>query len=404
MTTERDQAVMHIKVRTNDLDRIDATLAEVERLTATVWPGRMRVVAGGPEAKRWLVDYIAGRIETFARRADVPMTGDDVERVRVSLAAPAPEPDPESVRRRLRDHLLSPEALVDLGGDRERADEVAGALLLADPEMRSKRLRASVGDDPAIIDDLLYTMEMRRPEAELRATAEARLARLMKDGLRFPGGAAKARLASRLRDEMTVLDAPDAEVAVASDEGSVRVTAAVSGLPVLHRGLSRSARRNQLLSLAVAMAAVIFVLCLLFRSVWLGLVAAVPTVCTLAVVYGTMGAWGVHLDIGTSMLASLIIGAGVDYAVHLVAAYRAAIKDEQPAPLSVAVAATGTAIWTNALMVAAGFYLLTLGEARTLQNVGGLTAAAMVVAAVSTFGAVPALLPRPENSGPPDVG
>ena len=42
-------------------------------------------------------------------------------------------------------------------------------------------------------------------------------------------------------------------------------------------------------------------------------------------------------------------------------------------------------------MVAAGFLVLTLGEARPLQNVGGLTAAAMVVAALATFLVMPAL-------------
>jgi hypothetical protein len=42
-------------------------------------------------------------------------------------------------------------------------------------------------------------------------------------------------------------------------------------------------------------------------------------------------------------------------------------------------------------MVAAGFFVLTLGEARPLQNVGGLTAAAMITAALGTFLIVPAL-------------
>lgn len=154
----------------------------------------------------------------------------------------------------------------------------------------------------------------------------------------------------------------------------------------------------------VAMSLVALLLCALFRSVRLGLIATTPTVCTLAVVYGAMGALGVHLDIGTSMLASLIIGAGVDYAVHLVAAHRAAEARVDADPLRSAVAATGMAIWTNALMVAAGFFLLTLGEARPLQNVGGLTAAAMIVAALSTFWAVPAMLARPALSRRSDAG
>ena len=45
-------------------------------------------------------------------------------------------------------------------------------------------------------------------------------------------------------------------------------------------------------------------------------------------------------------------------------------------------------------MVAGGFVVLTMGEARPLQNVGGLTAAAMMAAALATFAAVPVLARR----------
>ena len=42
----------------------------------------------------------------------------------------------------------------------------------------------------------------------------------------------------------------------------------------------------------------------------------------------------------------------------------------------------------------AGFFVLTLGQARPLQNVGGLTSAAMLTAAVATFLVIPALARR----------
>ena len=58
------------------------------------------------------------------------------------------------------------------------------------------------------------------------------------------------------------------------------------------------------------------ILSIAFRSLRAGLVATAPTALALLVIYGAMGAAGISLDIGTSMLASLIIGAGVDYAVH----------------------------------------------------------------------------------------
>ncbi len=194
----------------------------------------------------------------------------------------------------------------------------------------------------------------------------------------------------RISNELETLAAPTALVAD-SAAPTGRLSARVNGLPVLHRGLSQSATDNQIASLVIALSLVVVLLSVAFRSPRLGLIAASPTVITLLLVYGGMGGLGVHLDIGTSMLASIIIGAGVDYAVHFVAACR-----EHAGPDAAVAAAqiTGPAIWTNALMVAAGFCLLPLGEARTLQNVGGLTAAAMLTAAIATFLAVPVLMAR----------
>jgi predicted RND superfamily exporter protein len=60
---------------------------------------------------------------------------------------------------------------------------------------------------------------------------------------------------------------------------------------------------------------------------------------------------------------------------------------------------TGVSIWINAIMVCAGFYVLTLGKARPLQNVGGLTAAAMLAAAVATFVTIPALARKRRYTG-----
>ena len=118
-----------------------------------------------------------------------------------------------------------------------------------------------------------------------------------------------------------------------------------------------------------------------------------PTIppSTLMVIYGGMGLLGVRLDIGTAMLASLILGAGVDYAVHLTSAWH--VRAGEPLRDAAAWAANyaGPAIWTNAIMVCVGFFVLTLGEARPLQNVGSLTATAMIVAALATFICIPVL-------------
>jgi hypothetical protein len=163
-------------------------------------------------------------------------------------------------------------------------------------------------------------------------------------------------------------------------------------------------KANQFRSLAFALGLVFLIMIVMFRSLTGGLLATVPTALTLLLVYGAMGAMDVHLDIGTSMLASIIIGTGVDYGVHLLDAWR--VEDGQPLSQGAhrAAAHTGPAIWTNALAVCAGFFVLTLGDAKPLQNVGALTAAAMLAAAVTTFLAIPALARRRRYSGRADAG
>jgi len=118
------------------------------------------------------------------------------------------------------------------------------------------------------------------------------------------------------------------------------------------------------------------------------------------------------------MLASIIIGAGVDYAIHLISAWRAPadgdLRFHRGAPegreqaqmgeaARVAGDGAGLAVWCNAVMVSVAFFILTLGEAKSLHNVGGLTAAAMIGAAVMTFLAIPVLARRRQYSKQADV-
>jgi predicted RND superfamily exporter protein len=51
-------------------------------------------------------------------------------------------------------------------------------------------------------------------------------------------------------------------------------------------------------------------------------------------------------------------------------------------------------------MVFAGFLVLTQGEAKPLQSVGGLTAAAMLTAALATFVTIPVLARRRSYDSP----
>lgn len=402
VTRDHTEALVHIKIGTSDITDIQHLLEDVEKLAQRSLVTAYSVVPRtDPRGQAQLLDYAVARVRALSREGGHRLDGVQVQRVRDALGRAEVEPDRARVKAGLLRFLTSQESIIDLSEAPELPAAIAETFSALGPHAGAKAHQAAltialggrdhIGDEGVaeVQDDLLESIQTPLTELWRSAVADARAqAALTAAGVKL--GDKGRELFSRLSDELETLEAPSALIPDAASP-SGRLEARVNGLPVLHRGLSESATHNQIASLLIALTLVVILLSVAFRSLRLGLIAASPTVITLLLVYGGMGGLGVHLDIGTSMLASIIIGAGVDYAVHFVAAWR---EHEGPTAAIDAARITGPAIWTNALMVAAGFFLLTMGEARTLQNVGGLTAAAMLTAAITTFLAVPLLLTR----------
>jgi predicted RND superfamily exporter protein len=153
-------------------------------------------------------------------------------------------------------------------------------------------------------------------------------------------------------------------------------------------------QKNQLKSLGCAVVLVFLILSLMLGSLQSGLVASAPTLLTLIVIHGAMGLFRIPLDVGTSLLGSLIIANGIDYAVHMLAAWETPEGGSLARAAACAADRAGPAIWASASTMFVGFIVLSLGEARVLQNVTGLKATAMLVGALSTFAIVPVLARR----------
>ena len=398
---DKTQAVLHAKIRSSDVSQVQGVLRAVEKLAREDVITKYRIAkAEGQDAPRVRArqqQLVLGRIRSLARLHGAPKP--DMHALKQLLERPAPTAQPARVQAALARFLSSSESLVELSSAQAQAAARAVAGLGPGPseEALEGALKAALTDlsDPEALEDVMMSLETPLVEIWRRQRAQLLAGQITAS----MGQQANEPLMRAIAMVLPTLEANTAMLPSSNGEGAL--LAKVNGLPVLHRGLSISATRNQLLSLALALSLVVVLLSIFFRSVTRGLIATSPTALTLLVIYGGMGALGVHLDIGTSMLASIIIGAGVDYAVHLVDAWRG----EDAA--TTAVRKTGPAIWTNALMVAAGFFLLTMGEARTLQNVGGLTAAAMITAALTTFLCIPVLekkaVFRPSGEDPATV-
>jgi uncharacterized protein len=393
VTEDKTAALLHIKIGSNSADVLDSVLASVGKIVADR-PAVYRSVPG-VEAPERVQAMASDRIRALSKAAGISVPQQDAELV-AQLNAPVDQVPPTQIRAALVGFLVSEECFVELD---VRQAEVVAAVLVPEGDGGPSLVDALAevfpdeegGSLQMIADDIVMSSEMPLESILRRQQARYRADTLVEGlALDLPTGDALERYLTGVSVALVDMAAP---AVLAPDEGeeALPLGLEISGLPVMYAGMSESVTKNQFNSLAMALGMVLVIMTVMFRSPFSGLLATIPTALTLLVVYGGMGWLGVHLDIGTSMLGSIIIGAGVDYAVHLLAAWRGKTPLEA---LRRGIDDTAPAIWTNALMVAAGFYVLTLGDAKPLQNVGGLTAAAMVVAALATFVAIPVLAQR----------
>jgi hypothetical protein len=418
VTDDHAHALMQVKVDTDRAGELEELLAQVEAAVAAELPTRYEVAeVTGPrkvEAAARVQALVLGRVHAVAAQFGVNFGKEQDEVVRGLLTGQRKPADPKPIEAAILAFLGSEEFTGDMPKTPADASRrVAAALAGLAVHPAKEVVAAAVGGalerpatDAAVLD---LAAVIRKPLDEIlrRQIALADARRLIVDarlGTLDAAGGKGQRFAAALGAALMDLDI--SRIALPAPPGATAKTLAVqvTGQPVLNRGLSQSVDRNQLKSFFMAMGLVLTIVLVLYRSLWSALLAMAPVTLTLLLVYGGMGLLGVHLDIGTSMLASLTTGAGVDYAVHLLAAWKGVpVNDGGSAPKppegkaddatlrSAAAYAgflVGRAIWTNALMVAGGFVVLTLGEAKPLQNVGGLTAAAMMVAALVTFATI----------------
>lgn len=397
ITDERNQALLVIKLDTDDSDALQATLEEIEALVSTSAATKVtttKVSADPTAARAQIGGLISARITALAHRAGVAVAAPVDGAVNAFLAEAEPVAPAAAVAQEMTAFLSSSENFVTLTPEQSRAvaDALAALGSAASPELTRAAIAGAVvgAESPTIVDDLVMVVE-----GPLRDTWRAENAKVGADlllkrlAITPPAGPEGERfvaaVASKLQDRgNTEWAGPDTDQAHA-------VAWTVSGQPVLYRGLSKSVTQNQFASLGSSLLMCFLIMTVMLRSPFSGLLATMPTVVTLVLIYGAMGAAGVHLDIGTSMIASMVVGTAVDYALHILSSWEARPEESIPDAIRRAVEDSGFAIWTNAIMVAAGFFVLTLGDARPLRNVGSLTAAGMIISALATFVVIPVL-------------
>ena len=168
---------------------------------------------------------------------------------------------------------------------------------------------------------------------------------------------------------------------------------ALTGMPVVWDEISRLVLNAQVVSLIVAYILVTVMLLVAYRKIRETLVSLVPITLTLAAMLGFIAVSGIQLNLLTAVISSIVIGVGIDYAIHFIAAINIARSDGDGYVLR-AIDKAGRPIVANALGIAVALSALWLSPLKIHMQVSQIMWVAMITAAVATLVVIPALLPR----------
>ena len=110
--------------------------------------------------------------------------------------------------------------------------------------------------------------------------------------------------------------------------------------------------------------------------------------------YMAMGIFNIHLDLFTSLIASIAVGVGIDYTIHFMTNYRK--ERQKSSDLEEVTIRTmqksGKGIFINALSVGLGFMVLIFSRFVVLRYIGILAAWVMFTSSVLAMTIIPGLL------------
>ena len=144
---------------------------------------------------------------------------------------------------------------------------------------------------------------------------------------------------------------------------------------------------GQIRSLVMSLIIILLLITFMFRSIKIGLIGSVPILITALISFGIMGFLGIPLSTTTALLSSIAVGIGIDYAVHFLEQYRlnAADTDDKMVAAQKTMAHSGRAIIYNAIVVIAGFLVLTFSVFPPNRELGALVSLNMFTSFVGTL-------------------
>ena len=152
--------------------------------------------------------------------------------------------------------------------------------------------------------------------------------------------------------------------------------------------------RGQIYSLLTTLAAIMLVLSIIFRSPLIGAMVTAPVAIAILFNFIVMWIFGVRLNPATAIIASVGMGVGVDYAIHLFSRFRLLFQASGDYRQSAAdaIVESSRGILLNAAAVGVGFLVLLLSAYSIISQMGWIIALSMATTALASLTILPATI------------
>jgi hypothetical protein len=176
----------------------------------------------------------------------------------------------------------------------------------------------------------------------------------------------------------------------------------LTNMMVLYNNMLQSLVRSQIMTLGLVFFGIMIMFLVLFRSLYIAVIAIIPNLLPAAMVLGSMGWLGIPLDIMTITIASITIGIGVDNTIHYIHRFRKEfIKDrDYMATLYRCHGSIGRAMFYTSLTIIAGFSILTASNFIPTIYFGLFTGFGILTALLAALTLLPQLLITLKPLGP----
>lgn len=178
------------------------------------------------------------------------------------------------------------------------------------------------------------------------------------------------------------------EVGIATE--NIRFT----GILVLYNNMLQSLYKSQIVTLGAVFIGIMIMFLVLFQSVKISIIAILPNFLAAGIVLGSMGIFGIPLDMMTITIAAITVGIGVDHAIHYLTRFKRefSLDSNYIGAMHRAHASIGQALFYTSITIIAGFSILALSNFIPSVYFGLLTGLAMLAALLGSMTLLPQLI------------